>query len=248
MEDPKNSIPIDEYLLGHLDGGNAQKVEAEISANPALQEQLDLEREFIKGFTLVGQEQFRKRLDAIEKELETEPDSKVTPKNATGYYLVVAAIIAAMILFAYLLLSRGPDTEKVYANFYEPYPVSFSTRAEDTDEQLLEIGELYENQQYEAAIPKLTALLKERPEDGQLHLALGISYLETDDLEAAQNVFQNIRAEGIQLYNDLAVWYLALALIKADDLDKARMWLQVLADNPEADKRVEAQELLLELR
>jgi cytochrome c-type biogenesis protein CcmH/NrfG len=248
MEDPKNSIPIDEYLLGHLDPEAAQKVETEISANPDLQEQLDMEKEFVKGFTLVGQEQLRKRLDNIEKELDMESDKASHSKNSIAYYLAVAASIAAIVLFAYLLLSRGPDTEKVFANFYEPYPVSFSTRAGDTDEQLLEIGKLYENQQYEAAIPKLAALLKERPEDGQLHLALGISYLEIDDLEAAQNVFQNIRAEGIQLYNDLAVWYLALALIKADELDKARMWLQVLADNPEADRRVEAQELLLELR
>ena len=245
MEDPKHNIPIDEYLLGRLTEEEARKVEQALRENPDLAAAANLEAEVLKGATLHGQNQLRQRLRVIQANFEDKAE-KATP--SINYYLAIAAGIAALVLFAYLLLGRGPNTEKIFAEYYNPYPISFTERGEKAEEDLLVLSQLYEEEKYAEAIPVLEKLLESRDEDGQLKLALGIAYLETGQLETAQNIFQNIRAEGILLYKDLAVWYLALTLIKADEVDRAKQWLQVLADDPEADKNVEAQKLLLELR
>ena len=240
MEDPKDGIPVDEYIMGRLEASERLALEANIRENPALANEVELEKEVLKAATLVGQEQLRERLSGLFLKAKKK-------EQPIALYLGVAASIGALILFAYLMLGSSPNTDEIFANYYQPYPTTFTSRGESSDIELLTVSQLYEEGKYNAAIPLFETLLANREDDGQLQLALGICYLETERLEQAQELFQNIRAEGLLLYKDLAVWYLSLSLMKMDELETAKMWLQVLADDPEADKNVEAQQLLLEL-
>lgn len=248
MEDPKNNIPIDEYILGRLNREESQAVEKAISEDPELASDAKMEEELLKAASVFGQDQLRQRLKTIFKEAQKEEQKKLKPRFSIGFYLGIAASVAAIVLFIYLLLGSNLDTDAIYAAYYKPYPSSFASRGAPDEENLLKANQLYDEGKYDEAIPLLEGLIDTREEDGQVKLALGVCYLETDDIEKAQNIFQNIRADGILLYKDLAVWYLALSLIKTEEIDSAKMWLQVLADDPDADKNVEAQRLLLELR
>ena len=248
MEDPKDKIPIDEYALGRLNREESEKVEKAVSEDAELAKDLKMEEEVVQAATLHGQDQLRQRLKTIFDEAKKEEQKKQKPSYSIGFYLGMAAAIAAIVLFVYLLMGSKVNTEAIYATYYEPYPSSFVTRNNENEAKLLKANELYDKGNYEEAIPLLEELSTTRAEDGQMRLALGICYLEANRIDEAQNILQSIRADGVILYKDLAVWYLALSLIKTGDIDSAKMWLQVLVDDPDADKNVEAQRLLLELR
>ena len=61
------------------------------------------------------------------------------------------------------------DIEKIYAQYYEPYPLSFASRG-DQELTIQQANALYKSQRYQEALPLIENLIAQEP-DGKLQLA-----------------------------------------------------------------------------
>jgi len=93
-------------------------------------------------------------------------------------------------------------------------------------------------------LPLLQAYQRQKPEDLQVELYLGICWLETQQYAKANAVFQKI-SETESSFKDYGQWYLALSYLKQGNKTACRKTLQEVP--AESEFAAKAQKLLKRL-
>ena len=121
-------------------------------------------------------------------------------------------------------------------------------RGQVSDAALVSVNDLYREGKYEQAIPLFENRLKADPEQNLLRMGLANSYLETGKWGKAQTEFTRIYKSKDPFLKDQSVWYLSLISLQQNDMPQAKEYLQLLADNPKADRHEEAKAIMKKIK
>jgi len=247
---------LDQYLLGRMNEAEKADFVNALENNPELAAQLDLHQQLAEGVKLHAREDFRNKLKNFQDQLKTKEETEVKTKEEVKVkplyrriagWAAAAAVLLLLVTMSLWMSRTSMTSQEIYAQAYEPYPSMFSSRA-GVSGDLPRANEYYQNEVYGQALIIFDELLTAKPNDARLLLMSGICLLEEDQAPKAFTYFQKIIELKDIYLSDQATWYAALSLVKQDQKEAAIPLLQQLADQPKADRKKEATELLKLLR
>lgn len=249
MEESGKKFAIEDYILRRLSAEEASKIEKAMEKDSILAKQVREEKAIQQGFQYHGQQQLLERLEGIRRKMEEEEEQSLKTRARFRLNILrIAAAVAILMLFVYGLYTFKTPEPNLFAQFYAPYEMSLATRESTPSSELEIVDQLYEQGRFQEVIPYLQRLYQKEPEDAQVLLALGISYLEENDLENAYRTFEAVRTHENMLYKDIGTWYLAMVFLKEGKTEQVKKLLQPLNANVTADKYEEATLLLKQLK
>jgi len=242
---PPTQQQIEDYLLGRLTEAECKTLEAQLKQQPALKEELKIQQLILDQIEAIGDRDMKKKLLAIKA-------SRILKENGSSrrsilFRLGAVAAAIALLVIGYLLFLSPPAPQKLFAEYYEAYPLPFASR-EVGEEGIARLGALYRQKDYKAALPLIQALLESTPADSRLLLARGIAQLNLGELEESIKSFNLLINSQDPLYMDQAQWYMALVRLKLNDVESAKEILRKIAKDQEAFYQEKASELLKDLK
>ena len=240
---------IEDYLNDEMDESARKAFEAQLSSNQALQQELVLQQTLRAGIRDKGNQLLKEKLKRFhQEEINNSSDSdsaKVIPLARRPIVRIMAAAVTLLVvaLAYYLFQAPGTDTDLFAAN-YEPYAISLVQRG-TAQEQLTTADGLYREGQFSEAQALLESLEAELGDAPKVSMALAICYIETDQLEKAQNKLNELYDNP--LYQDKVQWYLALIALKNKQPAIARAELEKLSQDQNSNYQDRAKNLLRKL-
>lgn len=224
MAAPSNwEMQMERYLNRQMSDEESQRFEIEINDDPlklkALQDRM--QAEFAVVLTAREAE-----VSALKSRYQSG-NAKVRNFNY-GYMAVAAAVLVLVGLAIFLLPKAEFDPQAIYAANYE-VPAAPHARGDNGLDSLLQIAiEFYNQKQYQAAselyeeyIGSIGDSLKSQTDFQNARLFLAISLLETNRIDQAIGQLSELIEN-----NEIAQWYLALALLKQEKIPGAKEVLQ----------------------
>ena len=221
---------IEQYLTGKLSGGDLQAFEQEIKQDPGLEAEVSSYRQLIDGIEAAGVSDFEQKLQTWERQILNEEAEKLQGGAMIRpmwlrYAAVAAAVLALVaILFLYRPGTEGPvDSETLFAQHFQPMEdyLSLKGAARPEDSAM----ELYQAGKYHEALPLFEQVLKQDSIAPLFQLYAAIAYTADQQPDKAIRLLTPL-TEIHNSYSEPAEWYLALAELRAGNLDKARKQLQ----------------------
>ena len=235
---------IDAFLTGQLNEQELEAFQQAMEKDPDLQKEVRLQESFMQGAITLGNQELKGKLQEIHtKVIGGEQNDTSIQKRPMLRTLAIILGVVGVALLIYFLFFTKPSPEKVYADFFVPFPVAEMTRDSDARQEWIEAGSFYNQQNYQEALPRLEGLVQSNPDNQELKLALGVSYLESNQLQQAEATFTQVLTNNNALFTDQAQWYLALTALKRKDIELTRNYLQPLLDSSTADHHNDAQRL-----
>jgi predicted Zn-dependent protease len=229
---------IEQYLAGELTPEQNRAFEDRIKNDPEFAEKVGLYRSLSTNLKsrFSGEEdeqQLRETLSAISKAEITKKSGKVI--SLQWYHWAAAASIALIAIFWFY--TRTPTLPQ-YSEYAYHGTISLAERGDDSLKHQAE--DAFNSARYEQAIHYFNQLLETDPDNTELQLCKGISLLELNRYEEAESTLQVIR-NSATVYQDKAIWYLALSALKQRDYDKCKNRLDQLS--PDSEYHSQAKEI-----
>ena len=241
---------INDYVSGELSGDALLAFEKELQTNEALAKEVaifkTIQEELGSQFkNKSDSENLRQTLENLNQTYFEKPKAKVV--SMKKIILGLTAIAAAVLLFFMLKPSNSNyDKVAIYADAIKDVePISNSVRGIGIDDDIEKAKLLYNAKNYTAALPKLKAIVEKKKEETELIMALGVCYLQTNKLDSAFQVFDNI-AQGQTVYKNNAILYKALIYFKQNNTEACKAALELIP--ADADKYNAAQALLKKIK
>jgi tetratricopeptide (TPR) repeat protein len=222
---------IQAYLDNKLDRNKTRKVEEALSDNPFLGDAIDGYKEFGS-----------KEVNSL-PEFDTFYSNKSSHAKIRGIRPAVnkiaAAMIGVMMVGSVYLYWNETSYERIYSKnfgeFYDPSIYASRGRSDNSGKEEWHPEKekainLFQESNYGKSIIHWKNYLEVNPEDVQSMLYLGYSYLEEGQPEEALGYLMAIAGIDTE-YKDETRWYLALAQIRTQDMDGAKITLDDLVDN-----------------
>ena len=172
-------------------------------------------------------------------------------ENSTFNYrkwLVAATVVVLLGLSGFLYLNRSIDTERLYAENFEPYRnvVQPIVRGQTQTDLKTKAFTAYETKNYTKALEHFNELLKENPDETIAFYKANV-LLKLNKTEDAIVIFKNNlkTPDSLDAKNN---WYLALAHIKNKNVENAKDQLSHLIKSESTFKKNEAKKLLKKLK
>lgn len=241
-EQPNKTKRIEDYLGHQLKGQELDAFKEQLATDPGFKAEVNQQSNLQKGIEAYGERALKHKLEAIHKDAFPQ---KSGASFSLPRWIAVAASLLIVALMTWWWMMAPPGETDLFEAYYAPYPIPFASRNNETDRIILQAGTYYKADAFEKAQPLFEQIQKTNPANANVALAVGICYLETQNIPLAQSAFlQIINSPEQDIYHNLAQWYLALTFLKENRMEEAKKWLQPLVDNPSADKHSEAQSLL----
>lgn len=234
---------IDQYILGKLKDSALERFEEAMKNDPALSNEVEARKLVLAGIRSLNNEHLRQKMKTIHREEYTSIKHK-KPIRKIYPFLLAAAASVILLIIAWQFVFQAPSSDKLFAQFYQPYEASFTQRDGSSDQLLNRAEFYYRNGNFKATLPVLDSIILNQPQNFQVKMAKGICHLEEHELEEASRGFTEIIDQNVPLLVNQAKWYLALTSLKQNNLKKSELFLEQLATNPSADYNKEAKELL----
>lgn len=237
---------IDRFFRGEMDQAETQAFEQALSENPELRKKMKIQQELVSYIDLMGDQEVLANIRKAEDTYRSQREGTIKKMPWLRPVLVAASI--ALLLFAgwwFLMPSNEPDV--LYANFYQPYELSFSSRDGGNTEALLAANAAYNAQDYTQALQAFESLSVDL-QTSKVKLAMGISYMELSSFDSALSLFDQIIELQDPLFLDQALWYKGLCLLRQEKSDQARTVFRELENDPNSIFNQEARRLLKRLK
>ncbi len=167
-------------------------------------------------------------VDAIRHGVETVIDTLATPR----YNLRLAYIVASVFLVgiaSVLYLGKDQPNEKLFAEYYQPYPnIASSMRGELTEGKLQDALQQYDAGDYKAALKLLQEILAAEPDNAAANFYAAVSYLKVEGSDRAVARLQKVIALNDSKFSEPAEWYLALAYLQQNNLAQTRATVEAI--------------------
>ena len=209
-----------QYLDNELDPQERLLVESQLSADAALQEQLERLRVAKQAFKQYAR---RQQVGAIHAEMMKS--RKPAPVRLLRMTMRVAALLMVLLLIAGLVQYSLLDASRLYSTQYETFTLGISRDVTSASpiEQAYRQGNMQQ----------VIALYESNPTD---HFLAGQAYLSQNNPQQAIAAFEkqlNANANlELKPYQDDAEYYLALAWLKAGRTDKALPLFEKIHSQP----------------
>ena len=259
---------IEQYLKGELSVAEAQAFEQRLETEPALKEQLRLERQVqaaldendwapaenqdhkeVKAYAeAFGSAETRSIKGSIAQASKAYHSKAIKPKAKTRrlWYYSAAAVVAFVITFT-LLKPQPIDTAALHTEYLAKTELpDLTTRsADDEAAELLRAQGFLNNGEYEQAAAAFGKLLEEMPERGGVYINLSLAQTALGQYDKAiQSLDQLINSNLLDAQK--GHWYKALVYLKADKASKAKKELKTIVDEGYYNRQL-ATELLGDL-
>ncbi len=246
-----NQETIDQYLNQQLKDEALRDFESKMNSDAELKKEVELQALLHRGINKFAEDDMRSALKRMRTEVLTEESgatgsAKVVSlgqkkKSSSVFKWGIAAAIVMAIGLALFLFDNDPtaSSSDLYASYYSPFSEEINARNSTVASTVIQASQLYKEANYEAALPLFLQSLSAEPNNAELQLATGICQLE---LQRYEKAIQTFKAVDNPLFIDQAQWYLAMTLLKKNDVGQVK---KVLENIKNGDfKYEEAQEIL----
>ncbi|TDE55388.1 tetratricopeptide repeat protein [Flavobacterium sp. GT3P67] len=234
-------IVFDHYLQDELSVEDKVKFENQLAEDPELASAFEIFKELnLHLENKFGNADEFNAFKENSKSISNDHFKASKPKTKViGFkpwiYLVAASVVVLLGLF---LFNPKPNFED-----FNQHENAYFTERGAVDEKLKQAEDAFNAKNYKAAISFFKAVLKEK-DTPEIHYFYGISLLETNEIQEAEVVFNELKA-GTSIYKNKAIWNLALAKLKQKDYKSCKEILFTISSDYEDYEQV--QELLKEL-
>lgn len=216
---------------------------------PQLDVELNLKNDIYKAVNFIGNQKLKLLLDKIHHEvIQTNPGNKNTKNKGSKKLRKVALLLSFVFLsmlslFTYKMIAptTQPNNQELYAEYYEPYKSSLTTRGENT-EILTNFSNAYYQKNFDEALVIIEPILE--LSSNEIKFISGICAMESNAFNKANKLFSFVINSNDFYYGDHAKWYKALNLIQNNNDSEAVLLLNDLAKDSNADHHLEATKLL----
>ena len=223
-QDLEYTVFIDRYLKGEMSPEELNWFEKELEGNQALRNEIELHKKVDAVLSNGEMIDLKNQLDLIHQEIEEAAEHS---QSAIQYiyrkvYYSATALVVAVLMFTLYITNRDFTSDKLIEKFYEPEHASLTLRGEiDGENMLLNAMDFYNNKQYGEAIALFETLLEEKEKKMGLNLYSGISHMEIQEYEEANEQFKHIIDNKPNPFVESATWYLGMCYVMTNDRDKA---------------------------
>jgi hypothetical protein len=216
---------IENYLDGKLTEKELSDFEIRLKTDQEFAREVETHREvnsFIKKKAKM--EEFKSTLTEAADDYfnEQNPLQKKTLRISWVYKTAAAVLILIATSMGLYLLLKPVSPEKIYAQYYQPYPTDVFTRSDNTNKSDFILAlQQFQQKNYKKALEIFSIM----PESDSLKVTIsfycGLSYLETGNNESAIICLQKATTDETNAIYTVAQWYLSLAYLKNNETDKA---------------------------
>ncbi len=228
---------IDRYLDNDLSGPELNWFEKELDSNSELQGELYLQKDLNEALSQDDILDLREKLNVIHEMVDPEPNRKKIKKTVSENWVGIAAASAVILVAIGFLLTNSINpvqtSEELFDQHYEPYivPTNYRSAAEINNAFHMALVE-YGNQDYQKALLLFEKVLIKDESRMDVTLLTGISNLEIENYNKANNSFQEVINHNDNLFIEQAEWYLALCYLKTGEQEKANLQFgKIITDN-----------------
>lgn len=228
-------LKIDQYLQGELPPNEVPDFEKRLGSEQDLATEFKVRQQM--NTYLRTQEQLpelQKKMAGLNDQYFGNSPKPALRTVARRRLLMVVGLAAAIAL---LLLVWNPFSQgQLYDQFAE-HPALALVEKGSGEEERAAAGLAYEAGDFEEAYRILKTITTEEQSSPQLYLALGISALETNRVQEAEQYF-SILASGNSALQEYGLWYQALTFVKTENYDTAK---ELLLNNQFNDPQLQQQ-------
>jgi len=248
MEEQDYYKLIDDYIMARLSKKESMAFENALRQDDALMREYLLQKDILSGLRAYGNQELRAKFkgfqERLNKEHETQKIKPPTKIRSLNRWLAAAAAVVLLLAAGFWLISSSTlSPTELYAQNYETYEVPLTSRSEASGDFATAVDR-FTNKNYAAAIPLLLAAVDAAEQKNIVHMAIGVSYMEMEQFEKANEQFEIIIADEDPFLAEQAQWYSGLSALRLNDLEKAKNAFEVLANEPNAYKSKEASDIL----
>ncbi len=228
---------IENYLDGKLTKEELAAFEARLQADAAFAQKVNLFREVETTLGDPVRQNIQAQLDNLGETYFQQPVVAKKKINLLPFYQKLWAIAASFLLLisiGFLLWQNQSidnlSNEQIFAQNYQLPNLDPMTRGRDRKHTLQEVIELYENQDYPAALVRLKELRQRDSENKQLTYLLAHTYLNLSPPQLMESVetFKTLIQHNQNVYVPKAKWYLALIYIRQNNVVAAQPLLKAV--------------------
>ena len=224
---------IEAYVMGQMNKTDRDAFEIEIQSDSALADAVELHRLLLMGLGDKDRNLFREQVSQVIKTQQRDQAQVKRMEPRRILWFVAAVAIALIGFFAWFVIEPKVQPDKLYAEYFEPYPVYQVSRSEDHEPQFQEAMELYGLERYAEAGDILRNLeLSQDQQQQSVRFYLAITMLHENKLEEAQTILKEMIGRSDSKFSEQATWYLALAHLKTNEKSAAIQLLGELSDAP----------------
>lgn len=224
---------IEAYVLERMGADDRAAFEQRMAGDPALRDEVELERENILAVELGGVARLMNQVGR-----EQRADEQHTGRgNGWKHFLKYAAVLAAIIVGALWFL-RPPAHERLFAAYFTAdagLPVVMGSTDDPAFQDAMVAFKLGD---YEEARDKWSTMAASDPGNDTLRYYLASATLAMGDAAGAMPLFEDVSSDPESVFRQRAQWYLFLAYVKSGNVDRARA--MALDDDPAYGERVRA--------
>ncbi|MEZ5009840.1 MAG: hypothetical protein R2753_16950 [Chitinophagales bacterium] len=260
---------IESYLNGTLSAEEVKNFEERIANEPELGKEIELfklmegfigenkwpestiesdhpkVKEYLKAYLSDDAKSLSEVLEKIGNQTINAATTEVSSTKVRPLWNVFRAAAAVLVLVGCLWFFMKPTGVQQYASSLQHDELLLTQRGE-SEKLSLEAENAFNSKEYEAAIPLLIEVDKVNG-DFHIDIALGIAYLETNELDKAYEEFNQVYNSDA-LIRDQALWYLAMSDLKSKENSKALDHLKLLRKNYPDFKSEEVKKIISKLK
>lgn len=248
METNDKFDKIERYLDGEMNADEQAAFDQDIATNAQLKEEVKQHELARDAMELLIEDELRSQLKTLQAEenASMEPVQIKRPKLRSLYYgLAIAAGVLLLIGFFTQQWATNQFSNDALLSAYAGTSDLSNLRSKTNAETLIEQGvEAYSNKDYQAAIQAFGAIEKDSAQYTLAQYALGQTYYQLEQWEAALSAFDAATQGDFLRYKREAEWSKVLTLLAANREDAEIVQaLQVVLEDWENPHQTEAQAL-----
>jgi len=199
--------------------------------------ELDLYLKIKKSSKAIGRSQIRQVFTSWDKEASI---TKIGSWSQMGWKIAAGLLIAIGLIGILKIFSPSKDSAELFAEYYQPYPNLIDPIQKGDASSTQSITQLYELGKYENVLAQsLTNSVD------SFYVAL--TFLQLDQSKETITILEKFaHLDGFR-FRDAAQWYLALSLIRNEQIESSLEVLTEISKNPNHDHLERARKLLDQL-
>ncbi|NND32846.1 MAG: hypothetical protein HKN76_09660 [Saprospiraceae bacterium] len=215
------------YLLGNLSHEESELLEKEMEANAELAEAIDLQRDIMIGIRAAFDEKLKDKLSQVQ---DAGDNIRQLSPRALWRWASAAAIVLGT-LGVYFYMNQTTLDERLYYTYYEDFPNIIEPTQRDQINSSPAFT-AYQSEDWKEAEEAFDQLVIEQPSEVYPQFYSGIVAMNLEDWSKAISALEKVRASADERFVDPASWYVALAYLRNNNKERARLILEMIANTP----------------